>query len=100
MRVNELKAQLNQRILDAIILSYADANHYLAGGVDSHGNYHLLCDDNGSVMTFNSLREAEVMLASLGVESADFEMQSAYDEMVSSAPTSTNKFKATINLRH
>ena len=87
MRVNELKTQLSQHALDAVILSYADANHYLAGGVDTDGNYHLLQDAQGRFMTFNSLREAEVMLAGLGVETATFEMQTAYDEMVGTAST-------------
>ncbi|NOU51297.1 hypothetical protein HG263_12240 [Pseudoalteromonas sp. JBTF-M23] len=98
MRVNELKAQLNQQILEAVILSYADSNHYLAGGIDSQGNYHLLSDAKGKTMTFNSLREAEVMLASMGVTSATFEMQSAYDEMVASA--SVGNVKTSLNLLH
>ncbi|CAH9060261.1 hypothetical protein PSECIP111951_02906 [Pseudoalteromonas holothuriae] len=96
MRANELKSQLNQHLLDAIILSYADANHYLAGGIDPNGNYHLLSDELGRTMTFNSLREAEVMLASLGVGSATFEMQTAYDEMVGSPVTGSTKTSLTI----
>ncbi|BBN83220.1 hypothetical protein PA25_32050 [Pseudoalteromonas sp. A25] len=98
MRVNDLKAQLNQQLLEAVILSYADSNHYLAGGVDSHGNYHLLSDARGKTITFNSLREAEVMLASLGVESATFEMQTAYDEMVAS--TSVGNTRTSLNILH
>ncbi|MCF6437692.1 DUF6482 family protein [Pseudoalteromonas sp. MMG022] len=93
MLESELKIQLSQFKLDAVILSYADANHYLAGGVDIKGNYHLLTNKHGETQTFNSLREAEVALAGLGVTAAIFEMQSAYDEMVASDTASTVRTK-------
>ncbi|WP_105166581.1 DUF6482 family protein [Pseudoalteromonas sp. T1lg23B] len=93
MLESELKAQLSQFMLDPVILSYADANHYLAGGVDIHGNYHLLTNKRGETQTFNSLREAEVALANLGVTAVTFEMQSAYDEMVASESVGSVKTK-------
>ncbi|MFY8274570.1 DUF6482 family protein [Pseudoalteromonas sp. SSDWG2] len=80
MQANELKAALADNQYNAIILSYADANHYLAGALDSQGNYHILGDNRQAMKPFNSLREAEQALANLGATKALLKMQSAYDE--------------------
>ncbi|MFC3033281.1 DUF6482 family protein [Pseudoalteromonas fenneropenaei] len=77
-----LKRHFATRDLAAVILSYADSNHYLAGGMDRQGNYQLLSDFHGHTVTFNSLREAEDALRELGVTQANLEMETAYDEMV------------------
>jgi len=84
MQATELKMHLSEQDYVPVILSYADANHYLAGGVDGEGNYHLIENNEGQTEAFNSMREAEVCLAALGAKNAIFEMESAYDEMVGS----------------
>ena len=81
MQANELKAALADNQYKAIILSYADANHYLAGALDSQGNYHILGDARQALKPFNSVREAEQALASLGAKQALLKMHSAYEEI-------------------
>ena len=51
--------------LSAIVLSYADSNHYLAGGQDAVGDLRTLTNPRGKLEPFNSLREAEAKLVSL-----------------------------------
>ena len=98
MLATELKMQFEEQNLVAVILSYADANHYLAGGVDTHGNYYLLENKKGGTETFNSMREAEVILAELGAENAIFEMETAYDEMIGSSKN--ERCKMMLHLSH
>ena len=81
MQANQLKAALADSQYRAIILSYADANHYLAGALDTDGNYHILSDNNDALKPFNSLREAECALVELGATQALLKMQSAYEEI-------------------
>ncbi|KZN57287.1 DUF6482 family protein [Pseudoalteromonas luteoviolacea] len=89
----ELKEQFEHSYMDPVILSYADSNHYLAGGLDVLGNYHLITDKQGKIVTYNSLREAEVELAELGATEATFDMETAYDEMVGSVSDGHCRFK-------
>ncbi|WP_105188721.1 DUF6482 family protein [Pseudoalteromonas sp. T1lg48] len=81
MQANQLKAALADSHYRAIILSYADANHYLAGVIDTLGNYHMLGDRHDVTKPFNSLREAERALADLGATQALLKMHSAYEEL-------------------
>ncbi|MBS3797033.1 DUF6482 family protein [Pseudoalteromonas sp. BDTF-M6] len=81
MQANLLKAALADSHYRAIILSYADANHYLAGVIDTLGNYHMLVDQHDVTQSFNSLREAERALSALGATQALLKMQSAYEEL-------------------
>ncbi len=53
-----LKEKIANKELHAIVLSYADSNHYLAGGQDSDGNLHILMHAEGKLTPFNSLRES------------------------------------------
>ncbi|MBE0369947.1 DUF6482 family protein [Pseudoalteromonas aurantia] len=85
MQSRQLKNHFKLQDLNAVILSYADSNHYLAGGLDGNGEYHLSSDKKGNTLTFNSLREAEVHLVELGATKAILEMETAYDEMVGTA---------------
>ncbi len=98
MQATELKMQFEEQNLVAVILSYADSNHYLAGGVDTQGNYYLLENRKGSTETFNSMREAEVTLAELGAENAIFEMETAYDEMIGNSKN--ERCKMMVHLVH
>ncbi|MCG9759378.1 MULTISPECIES: DUF6482 family protein [Pseudoalteromonas] len=75
-----LKEKIANKELHAIVLSYADSNHYLAGGQDSDGNLHILMHAEGKLTPFNSLREAEKKLSELGATQAFFRVESAYDE--------------------
>ncbi|WP_105201166.1 MULTISPECIES: DUF6482 family protein [unclassified Pseudoalteromonas] len=81
MQANLLKAAIADSHYRAIILSYADANHYLAGVIDTLGNYHILADHHEVTKSFNSLREAERALSALGATQALLKMQSAYEEL-------------------
>ncbi|KNC66147.1 MULTISPECIES: DUF6482 family protein [Pseudoalteromonas] len=94
---SELKNELDQNHMDAVILSYADSNHYLAGGLDALGNYHLLTDRQGKTMTYNSLREAELVLAELGATQATFDMETAYDEMIGNVSDGHCRFVMPLN---
>lgn len=78
----DLKSHFEEQSLLAVIVSYADSNHYLAGGIDSQGNHYLIENHQGKTLTFNSMREAEVRLAQLGAEQAILELETAYDEMI------------------
>ena len=98
MQATELKMQFEEQNLVAVILSYADANHYLAGGVDTKGNYFLLENKKGRTETFNSMREAEITLAELGAVKAIFEMETAYDEMIGSSKN--ERCKMMVHLTH
>ena len=75
-----LKEKIATKELHAIVLSYADSNHYLAGGQDMEGNLHILMHEEGELTPFNSLREAEAKLAELGATQAYLRVESAYDE--------------------
>ena len=81
MQASELKSLLNQDDYQAVILSYADANHYLVGAQNSQGDYHMLCTERHNLKPFNSLREAENALAMMGVRQAHLKLHSAYEEM-------------------
>ncbi|ATD08291.1 MULTISPECIES: DUF6482 family protein [Pseudoalteromonas] len=76
-----LKEKIANKELHAIVLSYADSNHYLAGGQDADGNLHILMHAEGKLTPFNSLREAETKLAELGATQAYLRVESAYDEI-------------------
>ncbi|WP_440054545.1 DUF6482 family protein [Pseudoalteromonas sp. T1lg65] len=80
MLATELREKLAEHALKAVVLSYADSNHYLAGGQDAKGEFYCLSDEAGRFKAFNSLREAEQALQSLGAEQALFRVESAYDE--------------------
>ncbi len=82
IRRAKLKQQIDALSLQPTILSYADANHYLAGAEDSEGNFFSLSDDNDKPVIFNSMYEAETCLARLGVRHAKLHLQTAYDEMI------------------
>lgn len=97
MQSAQFQAQLKQQDLSAVILSYADSNHYLAGGIDASGSYHLLTDKKGNTLTFNSLREAENKMIALGVTKVILDMETAYDEMVGSLSTPHCKIELTLS---
>jgi hypothetical protein len=97
MQSAQLKNHFKQHELDAVILSYADSNHYLAGGLDQNGDYHLLADKKGNTMTFKSLREAEIQLFELGATKAILDMETAYDEMVGAAPAEHGRIELTLS---
>ncbi|TMO68588.1 DUF6482 family protein [Pseudoalteromonas aurantia] len=97
MQSAQLKNHFKQHELNAVILSYADSSHYLAGGVDDNGDYHLLVDKKGNTMTFKSLREAEMQLIELGATKAILDMETAYDEMVGAATTGHGKIELTLS---
>jgi hypothetical protein len=82
IRKAELKQQIDALSLQPTILSYADANHYLAGAEDSEGNFFSLSDDDRQPVIFNSIYEAETCLRRLGVRRAKLHLQTAYDEMI------------------
>lgn len=76
-----LKEKIATQELSAIVLSYADSNHYLAGGQDAVGDLHILTNPAGKLEPFNSLREAEAKLVELGATHAFLRVESAYDEI-------------------
>ena len=84
MQAKEIKKSLIEQTAKAMIISYADSNHYLAGCKDEKGNFHCLNQANGKSVTFNSILEAEKMLEKLGAKSALVQLDTAYDEMVGS----------------
>ena len=82
MKIHQLKSLLRDEQFQAVILSYADSNHYLVGAEDKQNNYFLLQDEKGKTKQFNSVREAENALVAIGIEQANFIIETAYDEMI------------------
>lgn len=92
MRAEELKQQVQSGQGEALIIGYADSNHYLAGLEDKHGLFHALKSAKGEMNTYNSISEAELALAAIGVKTATVQLQTAYDEMVGLSEPSSSRY--------
>ena len=82
MLLGQLKTHIADNTLQPTIFSYADANHYLVGAEDRHGNFFSLSDKNEQAVVFNSMYEASNCLKSIGCKKVNLHLQTAYDEMV------------------
>lgn len=73
-------------ITRALIFSYSDCVHYLAGTTDEPEGQsdlaHLLKDDAGKLRKFPSLYRAQLALKEMGFERCWLVMHSPYDEMI------------------
>lgn len=83
-----MKKLFREHNAKAMIISYADSNHYLAGCEDAQGHFHNLTTKKGKSVTFNSIYEAEKELEKLGANKAMLQLDTAYDEMVGSETNS------------
>ena len=92
MLAEQLMQQIQHGQGEAMIISYADSNHYLAGLEDGHGLFHALKSKRGELITYNSIIEAEHALASIGVKTATVQLQTAYDEMVGQTESSSSRY--------
>lgn len=70
----------------ALILSYSDCVHYLAGVTNEPEGQNelvrLLKDDTGKLRKFPSLYRAQLALKAMGFERCWLVMHSPYDEMI------------------
>ena len=96
MRSHELSSHIDNGQGEAMIISYADSNHYLAGLEDFKGLFHGLKNKQGHLLTFNSISEAEHALAAIGLKTATVQLQTAYDEMVGLAESAATRYQVNL----
>lgn len=68
--------------LTPMIIGTADSPHYLVGARDSEGNFYSITEQSTSNIHLGSLEQAKQWFRDIGIYQAEFEMQTAYDEMV------------------
>jgi hypothetical protein len=88
MQLFEIKLAISQQTKHPTIISYADSNHYLLGVKDLLGNFYSVRNKAGKQLSFNSIKQAEVLLKQQGIHYAMLEIQTAYDEMIGNSSTS------------
>ena len=93
MRAEEMMQQVQLGEGEALIISYADSNHYLVGLEDTQGLFHALKTVRGELVTYKSISEAEHALANIGLKTATVQLQTAYDEMVGQAESASCRYQ-------
>ncbi|GHF89871.1 DUF6482 family protein [Thalassotalea marina] len=68
--------------LTPMIINTADSPHYLVGAKDADGNFFSITEENATNVRLGSLEQAKQWFIDMGIYQAEFEMQTAYDEMV------------------
>ena len=83
--------------VSSVILSYADATHYLLL-LREGKKEDIACNEQGEKIVFSNIQEAKLYLLNFGFSEAILVMQTAYDEMIGSPAEQPSELKIPLDV--